>query len=96
MEYIKVIALFLFIIFLVLQIWFGQKAKVIAYFFFTISASLYIMDFNWSLAVRFITVVIVLLIVLGSLYFEFKSKSTEDENDINRKQQTFADKNRRK
>lgn len=96
MEYLKVIALFLFIIFLVLQIWFGQKAKVIAYFFFTISSALYIMDFNGSLATRFISVVAVLLIVLGSLYFEFKAKSTEAENDSNRKQQTFADKNRRK
>lgn len=96
MEYLKVIALFLFIIFLVLQIWMGQRAKVIAYFFFTISATLYIMDFNWPLAIRFVAVVAVLLIVLGSLYFEFKSKSTEHENDVNRKQQTFADKNRRK
>lgn len=98
MEYIKVIALFLFIFFLVMQIWFGQKAKIIAYFFFVISASLYIMDFDISTVLQVVILVVVLGIVLGSLYFETKTKNTIAEEEKNKKenQQTFAQKNKRK
>lgn len=94
----KVIALFLFILFLVMQIWFGQKSKIIAYFFFVISASLYIMDFNISTFLQVIILVVVLSIVLGSLYFETKTKNAiaEEEKNGKKNQQTFANKNRRK
>lgn len=96
MEYIKVIALLLFIFFLIMQIWFGQKAKIIAYFFFVISAALYVMDFEVDQWLKYVILVVILLIVMSSLHFENKAKNAEANNDHNKKQQTFADKNRKK
>lgn len=96
MEYVKVIALFLFIFFLIMQIWFGQKAKVIAYFFFIISAALYVMNFNIESWLKYVILIAILLIVMSSLHFENKAKNAEADHDYNSKQQTFADKNRKR
>jgi len=96
MEYIKVIALFLFIFFLILQIWMGQRAKVIAYFFFIISAAMYVMDFKWELWLQFAAIVGILAIVLGSLYFEMKVKNNEAASEKPEHQKTFSDRNKKK
>ncbi|GEK30375.1 hypothetical protein KZO01_06840 [Kurthia zopfii] len=96
MEYIKVIALFLFIFFLILQIWMGQRAKVIAYFFFIISAAMYVMNFKWELWQQFAAIIGILAIVLGSLYFEMKVKNNEATTEKPENQKTFSDRNKRK
>lgn len=95
MEYIKVIALFLFIFFLIMQIWMGQRAKVIAYFFFIISAAMYVMDFKWELWVQFAAIIGILAIVLGSLYFEMKVKNNEAATQKPESQKTFSDRKKK-
>lgn len=96
MEYIKVVALVLFLIFVVLQIWWGQKARIIAYFFFIISATLYILDFDWPFYLQIIVIISVIAIVVISLYVEMQAKAIEQKNNRNRKQQTYADQRKKK
>ena len=91
MEYVKVIALILFLVFVVLQIWWGQKARIIAYFFFIISATLYILNFDWPFWFQIIVIISVIAIVVISLYIELRATAIEHKNDRNRKQETHAD-----
>ncbi|GEK34986.1 hypothetical protein [Kurthia sibirica] len=92
---IKIVALALFLLFMLLQFKFGIKSKIIAYFFFIIAAVLYVRDYNISLWLQFIIIGAILLIVLSSLYYEVNNKRLAEENNNASKQKTFADRQRK-